>query len=171
TFRRTDPVYTLDLSEPSDPRLLGELKITGYSAYLHPVGGDLLLGVGQNASLSGVTLGTQVSSFDLSDLSEPKRVDSVEFGKRSRSPVEQDSRTFTYLPERRLAFVPLSTATGGASHLGVVRVADGGALRLEQTVPVPGPACQVRVMPIDGDRVAVVANGVVQRLVDPGNLR
>jgi len=49
TFREVDPLYTLDLSQPSRPRVAGELKIRGYSAYLHPVSDDLLLGVGQDA--------------------------------------------------------------------------------------------------------------------------
>jgi hypothetical protein len=53
TFRETDPLYTLDLSDPSDPTVVGELKILGYSAYLHPMGDDLLLGVGQDADLQG----------------------------------------------------------------------------------------------------------------------
>ena len=44
TFRQIDPLYTIDLSEPERPRVLGELKIPGYSAYLHPIGEDLLLG-------------------------------------------------------------------------------------------------------------------------------
>ena len=46
TFRQTDPLYTVDLADPDRPRVVGELKIPGYSAYLHPVGDDLLLGVG-----------------------------------------------------------------------------------------------------------------------------
>ena len=53
TFRQIDPLYALDLSEPTNPRALGELKITGFSSYLHPVGQDLLLGIGQEASLTG----------------------------------------------------------------------------------------------------------------------
>ena len=53
TFRQTDPLYTLDLSEPARPRVTGELKITGYSAYLHPIDGQRLIGVGQEASDGG----------------------------------------------------------------------------------------------------------------------
>ncbi|NNC91270.1 MAG: benzoate transporter [Acidimicrobiia bacterium] len=47
TFRQTDPLYTIDLSDPTDPIVVGELKILGYSAYLHPLGDGLLLGVGK----------------------------------------------------------------------------------------------------------------------------
>ena len=53
TFRQVDPLYTLDLSDPRNPRTVGELKIRGYSAYLHPLGDGLLLGVGQDASERG----------------------------------------------------------------------------------------------------------------------
>ena len=70
TFRQTDPLYTVDLSDPAHPRVRGELKILGYSAYLHPLGPDLLLGVGQDATEEGRRLGTQLSVFDVSDLSD-----------------------------------------------------------------------------------------------------
>ena len=68
TFRQIDPLYTLDLAHPERPRVLGELKIPGYSAYLHPIGEDLLLGIGQDANEDGRPLGTQLSLFDVSDL-------------------------------------------------------------------------------------------------------
>ncbi|MEO6496207.1 MAG: beta-propeller domain-containing protein, partial [Solirubrobacteraceae bacterium] len=67
TFRQVDPLYVLDLSDPARPRVTGELKIAGYSAYLHPVGDDLILGVGQDAGRDGRTTGTQLSLFDVSD--------------------------------------------------------------------------------------------------------
>ena len=50
TFRQTDPLFTIDLSDPAAPRSLGELELLGYSAYLHPVGDGRLLGVGQDAT-------------------------------------------------------------------------------------------------------------------------
>ena len=53
TFRQVDPLYTVDLATPTAPKVLGELKIRGYSAYLHPIGEGLLLGVGQDATRQG----------------------------------------------------------------------------------------------------------------------
>ena len=50
TFRQTDPLYAVDLSDPADPRLLGELKIPGFSEYLHPLGEHRLIGMGQDAA-------------------------------------------------------------------------------------------------------------------------
>ncbi|SDC17133.1 Beta propeller domain-containing protein [Actinokineospora iranica] len=64
TFRRTDPLCTVDLSDAANPRVTGALKITGYSAYLHPVADGRLLGVGQEATDEGRATGTQVSLFD-----------------------------------------------------------------------------------------------------------
>ena len=57
TFRQVDPLYTLDLSDPSRPRVLGELTIPGYSAYLHPAAAGLLMGVGQSATKRGRAAG------------------------------------------------------------------------------------------------------------------
>ena len=73
TFRQIDPLYALDLSDPTDPKALGELKITGFSSYLHPVGDNLLLGIGQEADQDGRTEGLQISLFDTSDPTDPQR--------------------------------------------------------------------------------------------------
>ena len=96
TFRQIDPLYTVDLSLPERPRVLGELKIPGYSAYLHPIGEDLLLGVGQDATEEGRPTGTQLSLFDVSDLRSPTppphRAASAWAGRR-RSPTTTPSST------------------------------------------------------------------------------
>ncbi|MGH3425154.1 MAG: beta-propeller domain-containing protein, partial [Nocardioidaceae bacterium] len=168
TFRQTDPLYTLDLSDPTNPRIAGELKMRGFSAYLHPVGGDLLLGVGQDATGSGRQTGSQLASFDLSDLSGPTRVDRLALGAHGYSPVEQDSRAFTYLPGRRLVFVPVLPASGTAPHVLVARVGKDGGLAPVESLPASGPLQRVRSLPVDGGRVAIVADGAVRRIVDPG---
>lgn len=59
TFRQVDPLYTVDLSNPRSPKLLGELMIPGWSSYLHPFGKDLLLGLGQDAVGQGEAVGLQ----------------------------------------------------------------------------------------------------------------
>ena len=107
TFRRIDPLYTLDLASPSRPRVLGELKIRGYSAYLHPVGRDLVLGVGQDATAAGVQRGTQVSLFDISNLRRPARLANSLLGTGSFSEVEFDHHAFLYWPPARLAVAPV----------------------------------------------------------------
>lgn len=100
TFRETDPVYTIDTSDPSKPKAAGELKIPGYSAYLHPVGKDRLLGIGQHADpTDGRALGFKYSLFDISDLSTPKELDTREFiGAQSKA--EYDHQGFTWYKDR-----------------------------------------------------------------------
>ncbi|MFQ5517405.1 MAG: beta-propeller domain-containing protein, partial [Acidimicrobiia bacterium] len=93
TFRQTDPLYVIDLSNPANPTVAGDLKILGYSAYLHPLGDGLLLGVGQDATEEGRTLGTQVSVFDVSDPNNPKRLHQFTLSD-AYSDVEYDHRAF-----------------------------------------------------------------------------
>ena len=80
TFRQTDPFYAIDLTDPFDPELLGELKIPGFSSYLHPIDGDLMIGMGSAADpTTGVTSGAKASLFDVSDLTAPRELDTVSY--------------------------------------------------------------------------------------------
>ena len=107
TFRETDPLYVVDLSDPADLTTKGELKITGYSAYLHPIGEDLLLGVGQEATDEGWTTGAKFSLFDVSDPSNPKVVDSLDFDS-AQSGAEWDHRAFLWWAPENLAVTSLN---------------------------------------------------------------
>ncbi len=107
TFRQTDPLYTIDLSDPTNPEVVGELKILGYSAYLHPVGDGLLLGVGQDATEEGRTLGTQISLFDVSDPADPTRIHNYTLD-NGYSAVEWDHRAFLHWPQTGLTVIPVS---------------------------------------------------------------
>ncbi len=93
TFRQTDPFYVLDLSEPTNPRIAGELKIPGVSTYLHPLGGGMVLGIGQDATDDGRQTGLKLSLFDASDPTDPREV-SVWTMPNSYSPAESDHRAF-----------------------------------------------------------------------------
>ena len=108
TFRQTDPLYTIDLSDPRSPTVLGELKILGYSAYLHPVTETLLLGIGQDAHDDGRTLGTQVSLFDISDLTDPIRIDQWRLV-GGHSEIEYNPRAFLHWPSENLFVLPVTT--------------------------------------------------------------
>jgi len=107
TFRETDPLYTVDLSDPAAPKVAGELKIMGYSAYLHPLRDGLLLGVGQDATETGALKGSQVSVFDVSDPADPKRVDQHTLSEDSYSEVEHNHHAFLYWGETGLALIPV----------------------------------------------------------------
>ena len=110
TFRQTDPLYTIDLSTPAAPKVTGELKILGYSAYLHPINDDLLLGVGQDADKQGRTRGTQLSLFDVSNPAAPTRLRQTKITGGS-SEAEYDHHAFLYWPASQLAVIPVQTYT------------------------------------------------------------
>jgi len=112
TFRQTDPFYTLDLSTPSAPRVVGELKMLGYSSYLHPIGDNLVIGIGQDATTTGRTLGTKVSLYDVADLANPREIQQYVLWS-STSQVEQDFHAFTYWEPTKLAVIPVDRAYVG----------------------------------------------------------
>ncbi len=135
TFRQTDPLYTVDLSSPTDPSVLGELKIPGVSNYLHPISDGVLLGVGQDGDETGRTTGAQVSLFNVADLSNPTRVDQLTLGENSYSTVDWDAKSFLYWPAEKLAVVPVSwwaydeeTQTDAGSNAAVLLRVDDGTL-------------------------------------------
>jgi len=163
TFRQTDPLYLLDLS--ADPRVVGELKVPGFSTYLHPLGNGLLLGLGQDATATGQVTGMQVSVFDVSDLSHPVLHDRLRLGP-GWSAAMDDSRAFGYDPGTRLATLPFTSydptkaQQERASALGV-SVAEDGTLSLAGRLDTPAGSWPQRVL-TDEDRVyAVTDNAVV----------
>jgi len=107
TFRQVDPLYVVDLERPAEPRVRGELKIQGYSAYLHPLEQGLLLGVGQDANERGAQLGTQLSLFDVSDPSRPQRLHQATVADAS-SGAEFDHHAFLWWAPKDLAVLPLT---------------------------------------------------------------
>jgi uncharacterized secreted protein with C-terminal beta-propeller domain len=107
TFRRTDPLYAVDLTDPVHPKVAGELKIPGYSAYLHPLGDGRLIGVGQNADDRGRLKGLQISLFDVSNPARPQRIATKQMGADSSSEAEFDPHAFLYWPDSHLLVVPV----------------------------------------------------------------
>lgn len=104
TFRQTDPLYVLDLRDVRAPKVTGELKINGYSAYLHPIGDGLIVGIGQDATDGGQRLGTQVSLFDVNDPANPKRIANLLVGGQSEA--EYDHHAFLWWGATRNVVVP-----------------------------------------------------------------
>jgi uncharacterized secreted protein with C-terminal beta-propeller domain len=133
TFRQTDPLYTLDLSDPSRPVVTGALEIDGYSAYLHPVAPGRLLGVGQTSDpATGRNHGLAVSLFDVSDPAQPTRLSRFELLGAGHSIAEFNPHAFLYWPASRLAVVPIRT---GAVAL---RVSDAAVARAGSLQPQSG---------------------------------
>jgi uncharacterized secreted protein with C-terminal beta-propeller domain len=75
TFRQVDPLFVFDLSNPLAPKVIGELKVPGFSNYLHPINENVLLGIGQNVDeLTGAQSGIKLSTFDVSDGGKPREI-------------------------------------------------------------------------------------------------
>jgi hypothetical protein len=165
TFRQTDPLYTVDLSDPARPRVVGALKIRGFSSYLHPVGGGLLVGVGHDASTSGSDLGAQAATFDLRDLAAVRRADAYRFGAMTDASAGWDPRTFTYLPEQRTLVTPVTDWSTNRSRFVALHVGTDGSLsQTASWVTRRYAGTDVRTLPIGGGRIALV--GDVVRVVD-----
>lgn len=103
TFRQTDPLFSVDLSDPANPVILGELKISGFSSYLHFYGDDQLLGIGYEADPdTGITTGVKLSMFDISDPSNVTEKKKYVIKDASYLPLDQDYKAVLVEPEKNL---------------------------------------------------------------------
>jgi len=128
TFENTDPLWVIDLSDPSNPTILGELEIPGVSTYIHPVDEDTLLTIGIGGGEGGLGLDwsvTQISLFDVSDPTNPTLADTLPLSPAytdedcedvrscgwswSWSEATYEHKAFTYWAPDNLLAVPLST--------------------------------------------------------------
>ena len=120
TFRNIDPLWTIDLSEPTNPRIIGELKIPGVSTYIHPVGDTHLLTIGIAGDDEGLDWGvTQISFFDVSDFSNPileseLKLNPAPNGENgwsySHSEATYEHKAFQYWENDGLLAIPMSTS-------------------------------------------------------------
>jgi len=111
TFKRVDPFFVIDLSTPAVPKILGKLKIPGYSDYLHPYDATHIIGVGKETATNdwgGVsTRGLKLALFDVTDVENPKQIDKVEIGDAgSDSAALSDHKAFLFDKEKNLLVIP-----------------------------------------------------------------
>ena len=158
TFRRTDPLYTIDLSDPTKPTVTGELKITGFSAYLHPLADGRLLGVGQEATTEGRSTGVQVSLFDVTG-EAPTRVAQYH-QKNTYSSVEHDPHAFLYDAEKNLVVIPISDYNGKSSAL-LLTVTDTSVTELTR-ISNPGPQSEISRAIIAGGSLWTIGHTGIQ---------
>ena len=107
TFRQIDPLYVVDLGDPTQPAILGELKIPGFSSYLHPIGDGLLVGVGRDVTESGWDRGVKISLFDVSDATDPREIDTWTL-EGAYTDVGADHRSFLWWSPEQLVVLPVS---------------------------------------------------------------
>jgi inhibitor of cysteine peptidase len=125
TFRVVDPLFILDLSSPHAPKLLGELKVPGYSTYIHPIKDDRLLTVGVSTDSNfGRNLGIKISLFDIRNKSAPKELDSFESKVGERSQAVYNHHAFTYDSVTATLAIPISRDYNTPSRLSVFQISD-----------------------------------------------
>ncbi|WP_340536944.1 beta-propeller domain-containing protein [Nocardioides sp. GXZ039] len=142
TFRQIDPFYVVDLADDAAPTLLGELKIPGYSGYLHPLGPRRLIGIG----LSG-TSQAQAGLFDVTDLTDPRRLDTATLGHNAWPLAPEDPRQFTWMRDQRIA---LTVVVGrrGEAHVAELRLGGGRIHESLTSVEHGRDASAVRLVPL-----------------------
>ncbi|MGL5825775.1 MAG: beta-propeller domain-containing protein [Nocardioides sp.] len=170
TYRQVDPLYAIDLSDTERPRLWGQLKIPGFSDYLHPIGARRLIGMGSAGDEDGLTGAAQAGLFDLSDATHPRRESVVTYEPETIALAGQDPRQFTWLPDQRTAltvvsradsaytgFVSVLTVTDGDLRNRMVRVAYGDDVSQIRLVPIVTGAAAGKVVLVSGDRISFFA--------------
>ncbi len=116
TFKKTDPLFVIDLSDSSNPKVLGELKIPGYSDYLHPYDATHLIGIGKEAVEAeqgdfAWYQGLKLSLFDVSSVNNPVQLANVTIGDRGTDSVAlRDPHAFLFDKSKNLLVIPVSYA-------------------------------------------------------------
>jgi uncharacterized secreted protein with C-terminal beta-propeller domain len=107
TFRQVDPFFVIDLSDPSNPESLGQLKIPGFSRYLHPYDENTIIGIGNEATESGRVQGLKISLFDVSDIENPKEIAKfVTDEKYATSTALYEHKAFLFSKDKELLVIP-----------------------------------------------------------------
>lgn len=175
TFKQVDPLFVIDLADPTRPAVVGELKVPGFSSYLQPLDATHLLGIGRDVDPdTGRVLGLQLSVFDVSDPSKPRRASTYTFagdGWQSWSSALWDHHALAWFPEQGILTLPVQQGDwwSGSTGLVVFRVdlaADGAFTRLGEISHADGPVERgVRI----GDLLYSVSAGAVKihRVDDP----
>ncbi len=117
TFKQVDPLFVIDLSNPTQPEILGELKIPGFSTYLHPYDENHLIGVGQDTKENewgGITTtGVKLALFDVSNVANPKQLDQFVVGKQGTySEALYDHKAFLFSKDKNLLVIPVREVLG-----------------------------------------------------------
>lgn len=116
TFKRIDPLFVIDLSDPTNPKILGELKIPGFSDYLHPYDENHIIGVGKETAdnqWGGTSIkGVKLSLFNVSDVNNPNQLDQYEIGASGTdSEALRDHKAFLFDRKKNLLVIPIREVT------------------------------------------------------------
>ncbi len=107
TFRQVDPLFVIDLKDARNPRVLGFLKVTGYSSYLHPYDENHIIGIGMEANEQGRVSGLKVALFDVSDVANPKEKAKFVIENYSSSTALYEHKAFLFDRDKNLLVIPV----------------------------------------------------------------
>lgn len=165
TFRQVDPLYAIDIKDPHNPKLVGELKVPGFSAYLHPTATGRLLGVGVGDTGGGVKL----SLFDVSKPAEMKELSVLSM--RGYSEVNENYQAFYFDGESQMGVVPItpqSSQLQGRNESAIVVSISGDKITQTGGTSLSQNGAIRRTFKIDGMLLTISDNEVVFRdLIDP----
>ena len=109
TFRMVDPLFAVDLSDPANPKILGELKIPGFSDYLHPYDENHIIGFGRDADMDGFETGMKMALFDVTDPTNPKELYATKIGDRGTfSEILHNHRALLFSKEKDIIAFPVA---------------------------------------------------------------
>jgi len=132
TFKKTDPLFVLDLFQPAKPKILGELEIPGFSTYIHRIDADHLLSIGFDANDHGSFAyfdGVILQMFDVKNPTEPRLMHKEKIGTRgSSSQAATDHLAFNYFADQGLLAVPMTVCDGGGDGQNGTVVSFSGLL-------------------------------------------
>ncbi|MGN0571096.1 MAG: beta-propeller domain-containing protein [Candidatus Fimenecus sp.] len=138
TFYQTDPLFVVDLSNPESPEIKGELKIPGFSNYLHPYSDGLLIGVGEDGTENGTTRHIKISLFDVSDKENPKEISKLVYGGQSTysySAAQDDHKAYLTFSDSGEFSIPICEYTGYGTNKAYASVltVDNNELKVTNT--------------------------------------
>jgi uncharacterized secreted protein with C-terminal beta-propeller domain len=121
TYKQFDPLFAIDLSNPTNPRLAGQLQLPGFSKYLQAIDATHLIGIGLDVGPNNETAQLKVSLFDVSDLNNPKLIDTYEINPNgwrwaSGSEATWDHHAFSYFPEDQTLAIPIDGTYTGTDY-------------------------------------------------------
>ena len=122
TYEQVDPLFVIDLSNPREPKILGELKVPGYSSYLHPFDENHLIGIGEETKVSEngneETIGLKISLYDISDVNSPKEISKyIIEGDTVYTEALYNHKALLFIKESGILAFPISISTGPKSAI------------------------------------------------------
>lgn len=137
TFRQTDPLFVIDLKDPNNPKVLGKLKVPGFSSYLHPYDETTLIGLGKESDDQGrITGGVKLSLFDVSDVENPEELDKYILGGRNSDSIAiNEHKAFLFSKDKNLLVIPLSEEV----NVPIISIPEGISLEEMKRIMPPPP--------------------------------